>query len=230
MVLTIPDAHQQSLIKLLSLSPEVRQNFLDAIKASKPTLVLPHFAKQVGQSADIPVSDAMSYLSLLGSLFLFGEAHGLRPAAIAVAVSSAVESHALKDWSDASERKQFDDFLTDALGLRTEIGVLTKALDVLVQDPHPLASARIITELRPVFLGESEGMTIAAGMIVHSLKLSSLKSDGSEEDYFVSMDCLDLREFKQVIDRAMKKEKSLQRMFEASDIPCIGRGTSGPEA
>ena len=230
MVLTIPDAHKQSLREFLSLSPEVRRRFLEAIKASKPTVVLPHFGRLVGQSAGIPVSDAVRYLSLLVSLFLFGEAHGLRPAAIAAAVSKAIDADAIKNWSDDSEREEFVDFLTEALGLRTEIGVSAKALDVLVQDPHPLASARIITEFRPVFLEESEGMTIAAGMIVHSLKLSSLRSDGSEEDYFVSMDCLDLREFRQVIDRAMKKERALQKTFEASDVLCIGRSIGGPEA
>ncbi len=230
MVLTIPDAYKQSLKKLLSLSPEVRQRFLEAIKASKPTLMLPHFAKLVGQSAGISVPDAVGYLSLLGSLFLYGESQGLRPAAIAAAVSKGIDADAIKDWSDDSEREQFVEFLTEALGLRPGIGVSAKALDVLLQDPHPLTSARIITELRPVFLEKSEAMTIEAGMIVHSLKLSSFRSDGSEEDYYVSMDSLDLREFKQVIDRAMKKEESLQRMFDASDVPCIRRGLSEPEA
>ena len=230
MVLTIPDTHKQSLKMLLSLSPEVRQRFLEAIRASKPTVMLPHFGRLIGESAGIPVPDAVGYLSLLGSLFLFGEKRGLGPAAIAVAVAKSIDADGIKDWSDDSEREQFVGFLTEVLGLRPEIGVSAKALDVLVQDPHPLASARIITELRPVFLEESEGMTISAGMIVHSLKLSSYRSDGYEEDYYVSMDCLDLREFKQVIDRAIEKEKSLRRMIEASDVPCIGRDLSGPEA
>lgn len=229
MVFTIPDAYKQALTKLLSLSPGVRRRFLEAIRASEPTLVLPHFATRVGQAADIPVRDAVGYLSLLGSLFLFGEEHGLPPAAIAVAVSKAIEAEAIKDWSDDVEREQFVEFLTEALSLRLAIGVSAKALDVLVQDPHPLASARIITELRPVFLEESEDMTIAAGMIVHSLKLSSMTSDGSREDLYVSMDCLDLQELKEVIDRAMKKAKALQAMFEASDVLCVGR-SSGPEA
>ena len=229
MVLTIPEAHKQSLEKLFLLSPEVRQRFLEAIRASKPTVMLPHFGRSVGESAGIPVADAVGYLSLLGSLFLYGEVQGLEPEAIAVAVTNAIDVEG-KDEPGDSVHKQFVGFLTEALSLRPEIGVSAKALDVLIQDPHPFSSARIITELRPVFLEESEGMTISAGMIVHSLKLSSFRSDGSEESYYVSMDCLDLRELKKAIDRAMKKEDSLQRMIEASDVPCIGRDLSGPEA
>jgi len=230
MALMIPDGYKQSLKDLLSMSPEVRQRFLDAIKASQPTLMLPHLGKEVGQSAGIPVPDATGYLSLLSSLILYGEAQGLQPGAIAVAVSRAIDADAIKDWSDDAEREQFVEFLTEALDLRPEIRVSAKALDVLVQDPHPLASVRIITELRPVFLEESEGLTIAAGMIVHSLKLSSFKSDGVRHDHYVSMDCRDLRELQQVIDRAIKKEKSLQRMFDASDVPCIGRDISELDA
>ena len=230
MTLMIPDGYKQSLKDLLSLSPEVRQGFLEAIKASKPTFMLPHLGRLVGQSAGIPVPDAIGYLSLLGSLFLYGEAQGLQPRAIAVAVSRAIDADAIKDWSDDSEREQFVEFLTEALDLRPEIGVSAKALDVLVQDPHPLASARIISELRPVFLEESGGVTIAAGMIVHSLKLSSFRSDGAQDDYYVSMDCRDLRELQQVIDRAIRKEESLQRMFDTCDVPCIGRDISGLEA
>ena len=229
MVLTIPEAYKQQLEKLISLSPETRQRFLESIKASKPTL-MPHFGTLVGQSAGIPVPDAIGYLSLLGSLVLLGEAEGMQPAAMAVAVANGIDADALKNWSDDSEREQFVDFLTDALGLRSEIGIPAKALDVLIQDPHPLASARIITELRPVFFEKPTGMTIAAGMIVHSLKLSSFKSDGSQEEYYLSMDCLDLRQLKQIIDRAIKKEESLEKMFEASNVPCIGRSISGAEA
>ncbi len=229
MTLVIPDAHKETLRELLSLSPEVRQSLLDAIKASKPTFMLPHLGKTVGQSAGVPVPDAIGYLSMLGSLFLYGEAQGLQPSALAVAVSRAIDADATKDWSDDSEREQFVEFLTEALSVRPGIGVPAKALDVLVQDPHPFSAARIITELRPVFLEESEGVTIAAGMIVHSLKLSSFRSDGSQEDYYVSMDSRDLQELKQVINRAIEKEESLQRMIEISDVPCIGRGISGQE-
>ena len=229
-MLTIPEIHKPSLKKLISLSPEARQRLLEAIRASQPTVMLPHFGTLVGESAEIPVSDAVGYLSLLGSLFLYGEVQGLGPAAVAASVSKAVEAEGIKDWPGDSAQEQFVGFLTEALGLRREIGVSAKALDVLVQDPHPLASARIITEFRPVFLEESERITISAGMIVHSLKLSSFRSDGSQDDYYVALDCLDLRELKKVIDRAMKKEESLNRMIEASDVRCIGRDFSRPEA
>jgi hypothetical protein len=90
----------------------------------------------------------------------------------------------------------------DALQLRS------KASELISEDAKVFQSSRIITDMRPIFSGKNT-LELSGGLIVHILKLQFYTATGANETY-VSMDDDDLRELKQVIERAQQKSQLLR--------------------
>jgi hypothetical protein len=106
----------------------------------------------------------------------------------------------------------------DALQLRS------KASELIFEDAKVFQSSRIITDIRPVFSGTRE-LEISGGLIVHILKLQFMTATGGNETY-VSMDDDDLRELKQVIERAQQKSQLLRTHLKMSRLIDLNPGAN----
>lgn len=72
-------------------------------------------------------------------------------------------------------------------------------------------NARIMTELRPVFDAGSDSVNVEGSLLVHQLQIHVHKGDsGDPETFSFALDRADLRALHEVVERALKKEASLE--------------------
>ena len=87
------------------------------------------------------------------------------------------------------------------------------AVDVLTQHQFNYQSARILTDIRPVFPEDVEAPPTGA-VIVEVLQIQSWQRDGSTHTFHVAMDQVDLNELKEVVDRALKKTGQVRDLLD----------------
>lgn len=104
--------------------------------------------------------------------------------------------------------------------LRAEVfALVAKAHDLKTDDERTFCSARILTDLRPVF-----GNEIEAGprgfVVVHLLKLGYHQGSKEHKEFYLSLDADDLETLRKTIDRAEAKAKSLRPIVK--DVHLFG--------
>jgi hypothetical protein len=95
----------------------------------------------------------------------------------------------------------------------------SKALAVMVDHEHDLCTARIFSDIRPVF-GASVSEIPKAAVVMHTLKLSYHRGREIEE-FFVSMDTDQLNDLAATISRAQAKTETLKLTLALAKITCI---------
>jgi hypothetical protein len=91
------------------------------------------------------------------------------------------------------------------------------ATDLQTQNGCNYQSARIVTDLRPVFPDHVEDEPVGA-VIVETLQIHTWTRDGNSDLIFVSMDEADLKQLKTIVDRALKKTETLKGFIAAKGL------------
>jgi hypothetical protein len=108
--------------------------------------------------------------------------------------------------------------LAQLLESKDSLALTSKALDVLTDAERVYYSARILTDVRPLF--DESGRKIEASVIVHNLHIHFGKDD-EHRDFFVLLDTNDVKDLRNVLDRADKKAESLQQMLRNVGLPYL---------
>ena len=103
---------------------------------------------------------------------------------------------------------------TVASGLR----LTSKALEVLTEEEHVFYSARIITDIRPIF--SEDATTITASVVVHNLRIHFGK-DSAHKNFYVALDTSDIAKLRDVLDRADAKSVALQGLLKKFSVSYI---------
>jgi hypothetical protein len=98
------------------------------------------------------------------------------------------------------------------------LDLVAKASELLRANDRTFRSVRIVTDLRPVCLGDEA--SVAGGVIVHQFAINTSHNGRSETTYIV-LDSIDLEVFNKVILRAKKKDKALREYARASSTPIL---------
>lgn len=135
-------------------------------------------------------------------------------------VSDALESIPEADLRlPHAERAKFKENLI-ALLSADFFTVVFKLRDLEIEHERTFCTARIVTDLRPVF-----GVNVEDGpkamLLVHNLRLAYHKGNEKAQDFYVSLDSDDLRMLRQLIDRAEAKARALETSSK-NDLPIIG--------
>jgi hypothetical protein len=91
-----------------------------------------------------------------------------------------------------------------------------RAFNVQHEYEHVFRTARIVTDIRPVF--DHAGATVTAALIVHSLKISFVHNS-EVQDVVFAMDDEDLAELKKVLERAETKSLTLEKLVNSIGVP-----------
>jgi hypothetical protein len=103
--------------------------------------------------------------------------------------------------------------------LETEVLSTTAvAADLQTQNPRNFQSAKIVTDIRPVFDDEVKARPRGT-VIVETLQIQTWTREGNVELIFVSMDEQDLTQLRGIIDRALFKTKTLRTLLDEQDLP-----------
>lgn len=128
---------------------------------------------------------------------------------------------ALLRWNRASKPPQhfdapvFEKRLVAFLSIETLI-LSARALDVQHEYEHVFQSARILTDLRPIF--NAAGSDLQGAIIVHNLKITYYAM-GEYREAFFALDNSDLITLRKILERAETKTTSLEALATKADVP-----------
>jgi hypothetical protein len=106
----------------------------------------------------------------------------------------------------------------DILSIRS-IDLVARAQDVLTEHSQTFSTARVVSDLRPVF-GDQVSADPAGMVIVHMLNVN-YRSAGRRETFVVALDEKDIDDLMSVLQRAKDKGTTLQKIVENTGIPYI---------
>lgn len=218
--LRIPKQNEAGFKILAALGDDSVQELVSALRKVSPVLYGPDLASRVASEVDtIPRSDVDQIAQVLLPLYLLRERYESSVPEIAEDVCQAMDRSDDEELRLSGEdRDQFKDHLIQLLDIEA-VGVGAKALDVLFENQRSYISARIVTELRPIFGPNAEGPP-AGALTVHMLKIT-YQEQGQQKEFFVALDTTDVGALSKVLDRADSKAESLKAFLAETEVPYI---------
>ncbi len=213
MAVKIPKAHKEPLRKLACLDAAARTRLITAMQGAKAVLDPDDLIAQVTKQADLDPSLVDSIIWMLVSMYRNADGDPRQFASDAVDAAKG-ELEELK--KDKEEWAAFTRDLAALLACDESLGVTAKVLSVRREYGNVFCSARILTDIRPVF-GPDPSRTPLAAAIVHTLHIAHHEGD-SHEDFYVALDAEDLRKLRDQIERAVKKEASLKVIIQETPM------------
>ncbi len=206
----IPVPYREPLTALAQMPENVAARLIDALAAleaySPVSRIQDATADALRESAG-PVERQM-VLPLLGLRAQYRQT-SLEEIAVRVSESAALELDAA---ARANLRSRAEAILATPVYTTTSV-----ATDLQTQNPRNYQSARIVTDLRPVFRDDLDAQPSGA-VIVETLQVQTWTRDGGSEVIFVAMDETDLRQLKSTVERALRKTETLKVFLKEKDL------------
>jgi hypothetical protein len=221
----VPEGLRPAIQTLIELDQRKTDSLMEALKAVTPTLDTEDLAAQLAEQLK-GVLDGQTVEMLTGGL-------------VAIASGPGASEMSPKDFAEgiaespdlvvpAKERGRARDRVLSFMGI-TPLVITARALDVLNEQPARFLSARVLTDLRPVF-GADIDASPAGAIIVHNLRISYSVAR-RQEQFFVALDSEDLDTLEGVITRARRKAKSMSSILRSAHVPDVSpRGKESSSA
>lgn len=209
--LIIPEPYRPGIAKLASLNARQAQRLRSVLANESPTLYRSAFGAAIATKlSGLDPSDIDAILLALIGLYRSRLALGVSIPDFSEGVARSPDL----DFGD-EESRRFKDRLETFLDV-TPLLVVAKAVSVLTDNERSYDDSRILTDVRPIFGEDSVGQPLAA-VILHTLRISYLRRDASE-DFFVILDNQDLQQLRHEVERAVAKAKSLDLTLQEANI------------
>ena len=213
MAFKIPEEHRESILAVARLSPEMFSQLLVSLQQLSPKHGLAELSDRLEQV--IPIQESLNrrtlaetLVSMYASLLRFGMPTEEFAKNIAEAIP--VAQPAPFDGQVLSER------LNQLLCI-APIRLSAKASELRVDHDRVYNSSRVVSDLRPVF-NEPLESGLSGFMIIHQLKMVSMRL-GKSEELFFAMDDRDLTSLKLAIERAEVKSKQMRELLRENKLP-----------
>lgn len=205
MPIKVPSAQEEPL-RLLAQQSEDRRALLAALRAAKGLIDPSELISAVVKESKLKEELVSSWVRMLLSMYLgAAESHAVFADEVCAIVEHLIRDPAERDVVDWSG---FKADLEALLACDESLGVTAKALSVRSEYAAIYCRARIVTDVRPIF-GPDPTTAPLAAVIVHTLRITYHDGD-SHKDFYVALDAGDLRQMRELAERASKKEASLK--------------------
>lgn len=222
----IPASHQEVLAELVTLPDDKFDRLAQALKEVPACPSEGVFADELAEKVDLEPDRLDEFTRLLGMLFRVREQLDLKGDEFLGEVERAARKTKKKsllppavDWQKARTR------IGVLLQAEATLGVTAKAVDLMAEHEKVYCSARVITDLRPIFSPDvtKEPTEI---LVVHNLRIGYHESGELCHTYF-SMDASDLEDLQEMLERAVKKAKTLTSLAKRSGANVLEAVTHG---
>ena len=214
----LPTRSQQAIQHLIRLDEASFEMLLKAMSAAKPTLSRYRFCRHVASAFNETEQERIKTIvyELLTMAESFDDNSESFPQEIADLVTGAVHGSRSADFSVSEDDERIlGERLEKIFKTAPTLTLITKAQDVLTEHQHVFYSARIFTDVRPVF--SDSGETINAVGLIHNLNIHFGQGD-DHSDFYVALDTSDIQSLRRVLDRADAKAKALQSLIEKAQL------------
>jgi len=217
--LQLPERYEPYLAEFLSLTPRELATFLRTIREEEPDLAGSKLAATITDRLSIARKRVDQVIRLLAGLQAARENLGLSVEDFVAELRAAIEASGKpdllpKDWPS------FQAAITEALSAESALAISSKALDVMLDHERFFCSARVLTDLRPVFKSGAE-QEPPAFVTIHTLKIVYHESDDKHREFFVALDRNDVKRLTDLLGRALKKEESLKALTADKGIKIL---------
>lgn len=221
MALTVPDQQIFHIKWLLGLPDQKLHGFLSVLSEAEPQFNVHELAAQISKSLQLPEPEIIGALRVLASLYLTRDFREPVEDFVDREVFFALKKvNAFAPESVEEQWRKLRRFVIAALGFERTLGTAAKAGDVLTQHERVFQSARIMTDIRPIFhVNVSEKPD--AGVIIHMMKLTQRGRAGNHQDLYFALDHNDVVAMKDIIERALQKEQTLRDAMKHSGMSIL---------
>lgn len=218
--LRIPEEQQDGFKKLAALSDESVKALTLSLEERFPGLNDSETLADIASSATgISSADADAVMRVLTTLYVLrARREALIPAFVEDVAQAMDESDVEGLRLSDEDRARFKDRLAELLNVES-VSTESKAIDVQYENDHVFHSARIVTDLRPIFGPNPEDAPVGA-VIVHMLRIT-YRERTRLRNVFVALDTEDVGKLGDVANRADLKAKSLKAFLQGTELPLI---------
>ncbi len=229
MSLRVPEAHHNHFRKFLSLPSKTRQALLSALRQAQPALSIGKLADHIFtkiKRTGITRDDTFNLISMLTGMYSAQTSLGMSPKPFVDEVFEFFEGKFKEKFQAGKGKglKQKDvqglkQTLIGLLSSKKALGISAKANEILQEHEHVFRSARILTDIRPVF-GEDPKKDPNEAVLVHMLKIMYTHGDFHKE-FFVALDSNDVDVLSHITTRAREKDQSIRSLLRKKQIHLI---------
>jgi hypothetical protein len=215
--LRIPEEYKGGIVKLLKLSDEDAQKLLSVLQSIPITNTLKQeLSEKVFALGTITKSDADEIADALRSLSLVLAYSNEPPSEFVDGLAEAMEESGDEELKLPDEiRDNIKQRLTKFLDIDSLI-VSAKAEGVMYEYENVFSTARVLTDIRPVFGLNAEEPPKAA-TITHMLSIHYSHS-GDHKEIQIALDEIDLEDLMDAFERANTKAESLKSILEMAKL------------
>lgn len=214
--LQIPPAQRQGFAALLKLDASAIDQLRAALLGAPLKLYQFELASAVADGAPgIPKSDVIAIVEALWTIEFLRASMGAPRALFLEDVIDAIGDAKIADVTTAKARQPLIAELMETPALATS----AKARSLLA-DGNSYCSAKILTDIRPIF-SEDASEAPKAALVVHHLTLSYHASGNEKTDMIVSLDSDDIDDLMEVLERAKAKERGLHLVMSEAKIALL---------
>ena len=216
----IPEERQDAFRKLVTLSDENAMALASSLRESFPGLNDQDALAEIASSATgMSASDATDMMGVLSTLYILRARRDSPIPDFVEDVAQALDEAGVEGLGLSNEdRERFKDRLAALLDVESA-SIESKAADVQFENERTFHSARIVTDLRPIFGPNPEDGPIGA-VIVHMLRIT-YRERTQLRDVFIALDTEDVGTLGDVANRADLKAKNLMSFLQGTELPLI---------
>jgi len=214
---SIPDSAHGPIRDLVEMDQEDFAAFMSGLDTAPPSISTKALSQHISRSAPhIPKTLVDALVNEIMTLEYLKQDSEMEPKVFAVSIAaSAVQAASDEFIFTADDANILTDRLFNIFNSDHVLQLNTKAISVITDHDNLFYQAKILTDARPVF--NDDGSKIEAMGIVHMLRIH-FEHNQNHEDFFTALDSRDLKNLKEVIERAERKSEVLQAIFKANNI------------
>ena len=204
--LRIPPPIQPALVRLAEVSPTNFQSIVESLHTEGPLLARRELTRRLLNNVDsFDEESVRDFLDLTLSLATLRVDLDMTVDRVAEEISTSSDLN-LPDDARPELRKRITVILQVPNILQ-----LAKAADLISRDERVYHSAKVTTDVRPIFADDPSKAPVGV-VIMHSLSIE-FHSSGQDGSWSVALDERDLIKLRDVLERAVKKGKALHEFM-----------------
>lgn len=217
--ISVPDAYQSGVDALVHITDDQFSQLLSALKAAKPSLFSTGLASQVAPSINgLKSREVRRIVESLVAMYAVRIRLGISSSEFASGISAAIDDFEEASFSE-EDKLRLAERLTQLLEIEKSLGITSKANDVLTEHEHTFCSARVLTDIRPIFQSDLASPPSEA-VVVHTLKIA-YHQDREHKEFYVALDSDDIQMLKSAIERAELKDRSAKSLLDKAGVLCL---------
>ena len=215
--ITIPDRYKGGLIKLITLPGNSVNQIISAFEGVAPKFFPEELSKEITSKVEgVSSEDLLEIISAILSLSKHRVHDDMLPEELAEQIIQALSEGSVEDVKLVKKNQQgLKQLLVRFFQIETLL-ISAKASGIMLSHENVFCSARVITDVRPVF-GSDPSVAPNAAVMVHMLNLS-YHQEGHLKELYIAMDALDIETLRTALDRADLKSQSLKSLIKRAGL------------